>query len=83
MASACSVEVKLSLMKHLRRLSACVGFWLKVLPAVALLKEIELQTTKAGFGFACTVERPLIDGVVQAGRRDEWQLVGATAAYLW
>ncbi|CAE7196580.1 ddx31 [Symbiodinium necroappetens] len=32
----------------------------RVLPAVALLKEIELQTTKAG-------------------RRDEWQLVGATA----
>jgi len=32
----------------------------RVQPAVALLKEIELQTTKAG-------------------RRDEWQLVGATA----
>ncbi|CAE7840326.1 unnamed protein product [Symbiodinium sp. CCMP2592] len=40
-----------------RRLASREG---RVLPAVALLKEIELQTTKAG-------------------RRDEWQLVGATA----
>jgi len=40
-----------------RKLAAREG---RVLPAVAVLQEIELQTTKAG-------------------RRDEWQLVGATA----